>query len=127
MLPRENDVTIMKALKQTCKLTKKEETSFNRVRCHLQLLSIADIATGCGTRICQKYLEGTNDTNSTFDWHKEKPDTGDYKIWRKYLPSLLTNTNQLKFPVGKWIRKCTYDKSALVKLAFLLFKINYNL
>ena len=105
ILPRENDITIMKALKQICEITKKEETSFNRVRCHFQLLSIADIATGCGTKICQKYLEGTNDTNSNFDWHKEEPDRNDYKIWRKYLPNLLTNTNQLKFPVGKWIRK----------------------
>ena len=56
--PREHDRTITETLKETCDMSTKEEIAVNRIRCYLQVLTIANIAAGCGTQINHMYLDG---------------------------------------------------------------------
>ena len=104
LLPlRENDVAIMQALHQHNTLTRMEEVSINRVRCHLEVLTLADIATGDGLRICEDYMQGVKSTTtSRYEWQKERPCNQDFKVWRKYIPSLLTSSHVLHKPLGRW-------------------------
>ena len=63
-------------------MTTKQEVEFNRVRCHLQVISIADIATGCGIKIQHTYMIGEIEIKSTFEWQKEEPHKKDFSIWK---------------------------------------------
>ena len=62
-------MAIMQALNQHNTLTRMEEVSINRVRCHLEVLTLADIVTGDGLRICANYIQGIKDiTASKYEW-----------------------------------------------------------
>ena len=55
-------------------LTTADLISINRVRCYLEVFSLADIATGDGSKIRTCYKLGLHgDTTSSWDWHEEQP------------------------------------------------------
>ena len=85
-------------------------TSINRVRCYLEVYSLADIATGDGTMIRQCYKAGLRgDTYSTWDWHKERPSPHDFSRWKWALTFLLDETQRLHVPLGKWVALPHHD------------------
>ena len=102
-LTREGDRSIMSTLTEVCKLSRKDQISVNRVRCFLQVITIADIATGCGTKIRKCYMMGTRPTTSSYDWQLEQPCSQDFKLWRKCISCLVTGNDHLNHAVGKWI------------------------
>ena len=104
-LSREGDQPIMSAVMETSSLSIADQISFNRVRCFLQVITMADIATGCGTKIRNAYMEGNKPTSSSYDWQMEKPCPRDFRLWKKCMLRLVTGNNTLNFPVGKWIAK----------------------
>ena len=115
---RENDVEIMRCFHENLSLSSAELLAINRVRCYLEVLSLADIATGDGKKIRQCYLQGIRSTErSTWEWHEERPCIKDFNIWRKYLPQLLTPSMHIRIPLGKWTTKphipwtAFYDRS----------------
>ena len=78
--------------------------SINRVRCYLEVFSLADITTGDGTRIRSCYLQGNRgDTHSKSDWHEKQPSVRDFNRWRNSMPLLLDETKRLHRPLGKWL------------------------
>ena len=80
--------------------------SINRVRCHLKVFSIADIATGDGLKIRKQYMLGlVEDTDSSWEWPLERPSSNDFKCWREAMNLLLDETKLLTTPVGCWIAK----------------------
>ena len=101
---RENDTPIMEAITAigpipTCKLK-----AFNRVRCHLKLLSMADIVTGDGKTICNQYCtEYPQSPKSKWEWHRECPCAQDFKVWNKYIRKLVDATQSLHTHLGAWI------------------------
>ena len=95
VFPREKDTTIMEAMQKLNCMTIKEEVCFNRVRCYLQVITVTDIATGCGTKIQQNILEGEKAMESKYDWHEERPTKSDMNIWKKYIRYLLDNSTHL--------------------------------
>ena len=60
-------------------LTTADLISINRVRCYLKVFSLADIATGDGSKIrtCYKFGQRSN-TTSSWDWHEEQLFHQDY-------------------------------------------------
>ena len=105
---RENDTTIMEALKDTCNMSSHDEIAVNRVRCYLQVITIADIGTGCGKYIHHTYLQAKKVTESSYEWHEEQLCPQDFKLWNKFIPTLLDNTDRLSCPVGSWLAKPYY-------------------
>ena len=101
---RENDAAIMTLLRQFHHLSKQEITAINRVRNYLEVLTVADIATGDGKHICTNYLSGIRSHNrSSYEWQTEHPCAQDFRCWRKYIPSLLNPLNSLRQPLGRWL------------------------
>ena len=84
-------------------LAQRDIISINRVRCHLEVYSLADITTGNGTKLqhCFKLGEKT-DNKSTWDWHEEQPSEHDISRWRWALSLLVDETQRLKTPLGAW-------------------------
>ena len=78
--PRKNDRTIMSEIMKLECMSIKEEIAFNKVRCYLQVLTISDIATGCGTKMQQNILEGKKSMDSRYEWHEEQPTKKDINI-----------------------------------------------
>ena len=71
--------------------------AINRVRCHLQIFSLADIATGDRTQIQNNFLLGKNDNiSSIWDWPLEKPSVQDFKEWKSALVLLINELSLLK-------------------------------
>ena len=76
----------------------------NRVRCHLQIFSLADIATGDGLRIQNKFLQGRNESKeSIWDWPLEQSSPRDFNEWRSAVSLLINERSLLKYPVGRWL------------------------
>lgn len=64
--------------------------SINRVRCHLQLFSLADLATGDGTKIRNQYILGLKDNlGSNWEWQIEQPSHKDIIAWKSAMKSLI--------------------------------------
>ena len=101
---RENDEAIMDAIRQTNSFTKNEESRINRVRCHLEAFTMADIVTGNGKQICPNAYKGIKpETPSKFDWHEERPTKSDIILWQRALNHLLSPQGTLQLPLGKWL------------------------
>ena len=100
---RQYDRAIMECFMADHNLAQPTLIAINRVRCHLQVLALADIATGDGKMITHNALHGIPlHGQSRWRWHKEKPTTHDFKIWRESLMLLLTPTGNLRQPLGPW-------------------------
>ena len=83
---RENDAAIMTLLRKFLHLSKPEITAINQVRNYLEVFTVADIATGDGTRISSNYLSGVRSQNpSSYEWQTEHPSDQDFRCWTKYL------------------------------------------
>ena len=101
---RLHDRSLMDILRTDYDLTPADQISINRVRCYLEVFSLADIATGDGSRIrpCYKYGQ-RGDTISSWDWHEEQPSRHDVSRWKWALTLLVNQTQRLHTPLGKWL------------------------
>lgn len=101
---RSHDRTIMDIFFQDHSLPPNILVSINRVRCYLEVFSLANITTGDGNRIRSCYLQGNRgDTHSNWDWHEEKLSVRDFNRWRNSMSLLLDETKRLHRPLGKWL------------------------
>ena len=76
--------------------------SINRVRCYLQLFSLAVIATCDGLKIRFDYNQGRpGDTVSQWDWHEEHPSKEDFTHWKWAMKHLVNKMHILRNPLGK--------------------------
>ena len=76
-------------------LTLADLISINRIRYHLEVFSLADIATGDDSKIrpCYKFgLRG--DTTSSWDWHEERPSHQDFSQWKWAMNILVDETQR---------------------------------
>ena len=103
---RINDKSIIETIKGLGHLPKKTLQAFNRVRCHLQVFSLADIATGDGKTICRQFLiDNPYSMPSKWEWHRECPCPEDFRVWKRYLPTFLNASSVLHQPLGKWVNR----------------------
>ena len=103
---RLHDEALMDIFISQHSLPTKTLQSINRVRCHLKVFSLADIATGDGMRICHKYLHGVkDDTDSIWEWPMEQPSQKDYGAWKSAMKLLLDERQFLHNPLGNWLAK----------------------
>ena len=101
---RTHDVAIMDAVRELGPIIPAQLKAFNRVRCHLHVMNLSDVTTGDGKRIDTVFFDSSPPClDSAWEWHLEHPTQQDYKVWRRYLKSLLDATNSLFSPLGKWI------------------------
>ena len=85
-------------------------TSINRVRGYLEVFTLADIATGDGTKIRQCFIQGTKcDTTSLWEWHEERPSALDFTNWKWAMTLLIDETKKLHKQLGKRIAKPHHD------------------
>jgi hypothetical protein len=106
---RENDSFLMEhALKLN--LTRRELTDINLVRTHLQVTTVSDIASACGTQIHQLSwrCKPIPDRKSRFTFARQPNiSSGQRGLWRKLMRSLLGNLTSpdllsLQLPLGGW-------------------------
>jgi hypothetical protein len=103
---RINDKSIIETIKGLGHLPKKTLQAFNRVRCHLQVFSLADITTGDGKTICRQFLiDNPYSMPSKWEWHRECPCPEDFRVWKRYLPTFLNASSVLHQPLGKWVNR----------------------
>jgi hypothetical protein len=91
----------------------------NRCRLFLQVLTISDITTGCGTKITKAAWNGTRDTTRTsrYQWPSQgQPTVQDWALWRTCLTKALSlqSANRLIRPLGHWLSteeqcRCFFD------------------
>jgi hypothetical protein len=79
----------------------------NRCRLFLQVLTISDITTGCGTKITKAAWNGVRDTTrtSSYQWPSQGiPSALDWVLWRQSLTTVLRlqSGTQLIRPLGHW-------------------------
>ena len=101
---RFRDKAIMDILIQDGTLSRPALCSINRVRCHLQVYSMADIATGDGLRLQQNiHLGLQQQVASSWDWHEECPSPHDVSCWRRAMPFLSNAQHVLHNSLGNWL------------------------
>ena len=101
---RLHDRSLMDIFRIDHDLTPADRISINRVRCHLEVFSLADIATGDGSKIRLCYKLGLrSDTTSSWDWHEERPSSHDFSRWKWAMTLLVDETQSLYPHLGKWV------------------------
>ena len=107
---RNNDRALMDILSKDHDITPTMMSSINRVRGYLEVFTLADIATGDGTKIRQCFIQGTkSDTTSLWEWHEERPSALDFTNWKWAMTLLIDETKKLHKQLGKWIAKPHHD------------------
>jgi hypothetical protein len=113
---RQNDCAITET-PQSENFTKSQLESINACRLYLQITTIAEIANENGTNILQCSLKGILDestnlpqlwqySRSTLDWpYQEGPPAKAWKLWKRLLSSITTNTPALRLThtLGPWL------------------------
>ena len=103
---RENDASIMEAIRALGPLSRKEIMAINRVRCYFQVMTVADIASGDGKRISKNYINNNSKPfRSKWKWHVEHPSNADFNIWHKRIQCLTDHRGNLHQPLGQWYVK----------------------
>ena len=107
-LQRQGDVFLMEELVNRRALTERELIGFNRVRIHLEVITLADITSGDGKRIevWAQTMRKLPEHKSKWHWAKEVPGRVDRRAWKKGLeelkvPGMLNLPLSLK--LGNWI------------------------
>ena len=81
--------------------------AINRCRLYLQVLTVAELATGDGEFLSDKAWEGNLDTtvSSPYQWPRQpKPPNRDWRIWQSALTvCYLALGRRLRQPLGAWI------------------------
>ena len=81
-----------------------QQLSINRVRCYLQVITMADIVSANGRRIRQDVLDGAHwARRSTYRWGKEQPTDLDWIEWKRALRIISNHNGALAHPLGRWI------------------------
>ena len=88
---RENGMNDMNLLK-----------SLNRVRCYYKVITVADLSSICGTRICTSYKKLRND--SSFIWQTEHPTDEDFRLWEAAIKTISSSNGTLHTPLGNFTR-----------------------
>ena len=86
-LQQQNDCFVMEAIEGTKVFTPEQLERINWCQRHLQVLTLVDIATSDGKRVCPSCFQGDHDKHhpSTWEWPTEKPGRGDWVLWRVVL------------------------------------------
>ena len=110
-LQRINDQLLLPAVINLQQFSSAELTAFNRVRLYLQVITIADIYTGEGTKIRANMLSSCpTPIPSSYRWPVSKPTKSDFRVWEEILEQL-----DGRFTLGKWLTlghskpDCFYD------------------
>jgi len=98
---RENDKFIMDVLIQNCTLNDEELIGINKVRQHLGLLMLSDVADLRGKRLLQMIKEGENERKSKYKFAPQMPMKIWYKWWKNKACPILERVLQ-RNPLGKW-------------------------
>ena len=83
-----------------------ELDQLNRCRMFLQVASLSDITTGCGTRISRSSQQGSVDSTrvSLYTWPRQSnPPPSFWETWREALKSLCSSDWTLQRPLGEWL------------------------
>ena len=74
----------------------------NKVRVHLEVYWVSDIATSNGLRVEKAYLEERRDNSrrSSYVWRTEHPTHSDVVAWVKFVFLLLEENDCLRQPLG---------------------------
>ena len=80
----------------------------NLCRLFLQVLTISDITTGCGTKITKAAWNGVRDMTRTsrYQWPLQgSPNSQDWVLWRACLTKVLSlqSAQRLLLPLGHWL------------------------
>ena len=82
-----------------------ERISINRCRCHMQAITVADIATGDGRYIAEEVYNCTgNERGTPYIFPREQPSRSDIRVWKNLLNSISTHSRKLKQPLGLWMQ-----------------------
>ena len=101
---REWDRGIMDSCRAVGIRSPSQQVRINRVRCHLQVITLADIVTPDGRRIRQEVLDGVRwNRRNNYKWGKEQPSDGDWAEWRRAMVAISSHTGTLSTPLGRWI------------------------
>ena len=104
-MQRERDQFLIEALYQSG-VTGEYLRRVNLCRLFLRVVTVSDIATGCGEFVTKSAWEGKDDLlrNKNFDWPAQgRPSPGDWDAWRNALQSLCTSQRRLRSPLGRWL------------------------
>jgi len=102
--PRVNDKFIMDILMHDGNLTKQELIGVNKVRQHLELLTLSDIADLRGKNILRNIGEGKKERDSRYTFSRQEPPQKWINWWiKKACPILKKHLN--KKPLGEWKTK----------------------
>ena len=105
-----NDKSLMEIFTQEHDITTAVKTSINKVRGCLAVFTLAEIATGEGTKILPCFASGIKiDTKSNWDWHEERPSVLDSSRWKVAMLLLVDETAKLHAPLGKRISLTHHD------------------
>ena len=98
---RKNDNFIMDILVQQGTFTDEELVGINKVRQHLGLLMLSDVADLRGKRLLQIIKEGENKRGSKYKFAPQMPKKIWYKWWKNKACPILERELQRQ-PLGKW-------------------------
>ena len=101
---REWDSAIMAKCRAVGIRCPKQQRRINRVRCSLQVITLADITTADGRSIRQDVREGRQWTRrSKYQWGKEQPSEQDWDEWSRAMIRISNHNGYLPNPLGRWI------------------------
>ncbi|MGH7974595.1 MAG: hypothetical protein ACREBR_03650, partial [bacterium] len=99
----DNDSFLMQTF--ASQFTAAEAQMINQCRMFLQVVTVADIATGDGRTVGKTYIEGKRDEHriSNYSWPiQSNPSERSWQVWRKALRTLCQQPNRLIQQLGEW-------------------------
>ena len=103
-LARKGDVLLMQAFFNKG-YTPKQLKALNKCRLFLQVLTLSDISSGCGTYILQEALKGIKYKQQKSDWPLQgNPGKENWMFWKTALTECFSLSSQgyLPSPMGAW-------------------------
>lgn len=106
-LARVQDRYLMDMVVHSKLLTNREKLIVNRCRLFLQVLTLADISTGDGTKVAHSYYTGVGEDSrsSRYSWPEQgQPSRAEWKIWIKCVDMIWAPEPRQTFtqPLGAW-------------------------
>ena len=101
---REGDKGILQMCRENGISSETTLRIINRVRCHLQVITLADISVGDGRRIREDMLDGRRGQwQSHYEFGEEYPSVDDRVVWRNTMRRISNNNFFWDRPLGRWI------------------------
>ena len=97
-----NDEALMDIFYQEHGITTTVKKSINKVRGYLEVFTLADIATGDGTKMRPCFsLSLKSDTKSNLYWHEERPSALYISRWKGAISLIFDESKNLHELLGK--------------------------